>query len=124
MRSACAYGSTINAALSWVIIMGAAVSVQGNAALWNSVLSNSCPFEFNPADNTATTAEQEYIGMWVGHEYDPMQLREGIFTTAKVSAFNNQPWTEAVACGKMMQYGDLSADCQSLIRQVSCPVDR
>jgi hypothetical protein len=89
-----------------------------NAALWNDVLANSCPFEFDPAASTATAAEAQYIGMWVGHEYDASNLREADFTTEKVSAFSTQPWAEAVACGKMVQHSSLSAGCQSLIRAV------
>ena len=90
----------------------------GDAALWNDVLSKSCPHEFNPSASAATAAEKQYIGMWVGHEYDASALREADFTTAKVSAFNNQPWAEAVACGKMIKHSSLSAACQSLIRAV------
>ena len=97
---------------------------KGDAALWNDVLAHSCPHEFNPARQAATDAEQDYIGMWVGHEYDRAAMREGRFTEAKVTAFNNQPWAEAVACGAMVKYSDLSADCQSVIRQVRSPSRR
>lgn len=105
----------------WVpALLSLALQVHADSATWNTVLSRSCPFEFNPAATTATAAEQDYIGMWVGHEYNPTILREGRFTSAQVTSFSNHPWAENVACGKMMKRSNLSPACQSLIRAVRC----
>lgn len=88
---------------------------------WNEVLQNSCPAEFDPAGSSLNDAEKAYVGMWVGHEYSVKLLREADFTSASVSAFNNHPWAESTACGKMVKYSELSADCKQLIREVRMP---
>eukprot|EP00892_Ulva_mutabilis_P004822 jgi/Ulvmu1/2711/UM014_0167.1 len=93
-----------------------ASSACASSQTWNEILQNSCPAEFDPAESSLNDADKGYIGMWVGHEYSVKLLRESDFTTSTASAFNNHPWSEAVACGKMMKYSSLTDDCKQLIR--------
>lgn len=110
-----------------VIVIVWAICASADSLIWNDVLQNSCPAEFDPTGTSLSDAEKAYVGMWVGHEYSVKLLREADFTTTSASAFNNHPWSEAVVCGKMMKYSSLSDDCKQLIADVctlllcSCP---
>lgn len=100
-------------AATW-LLAGPLAAAQTGSEIWDGVLRNSCPFE---PDVTAYTPDEiGKISMWVGHEYHLPSLRERNFDDTDVTAFSSHPWSEAVACGAMVQHAQLSDACKAAIR--------